>query len=119
MDYVEWLAARNRPREEISGRITKQDARQSARAFRIRAATAVDMKDWQTVLQMLEEGSLLDETASWLLRARAEDALSRTAAARTSVRKALEAAIKTMSLPDALAETDAMGPVGSGQRGSP
>lgn len=109
VDYVEWLAARNRPREEITRRITKQDARQSARAFRIRAATAVEMKDWETVLQMLDEGSLLEETASWLLRARAEDALGRSAAARTSVRKALESAIKTMRLPEALAETDAMG----------
>lgn len=108
VDYAEWLAARNRPREEITRRILMKDARASARAFRVRAESAVELGDWQSVLDMLDGGSLLDEPTSWVLRARAESALGRSAAARTSVRKALQSAMPTMSLPATLAQADEM-----------
>jgi tetratricopeptide (TPR) repeat protein len=108
VDYAEWLAARNRPREEITRRILMKDARASARAFRVRAESAVELGDWQGVLEMLDAGSLLDEPTSWILRARAESALGRKAAARTSLRKALQAAMQTMSLPATLIEADEM-----------
>jgi tetratricopeptide (TPR) repeat protein len=109
VDYAEWLAAHGRPREEITRRITKKDARASARAFRVRAETAAGAEDWQAVMAMLDEGSLLDEPSTWFLRSRAEFALGRESAARTSLRRALQSAIAAKNLPSTLAQADGIG----------
>ncbi|MBU3665817.1 MAG: hypothetical protein FGM15_08085 [Chthoniobacterales bacterium] len=105
--YVSWLAEKNRPREEVLRSVTSREAKHSPEVFRLRADEAVEARDWQEVLRLLDAGSPLDEAASQLLRAKAEAALGRTALAQTALRRAVRASVNSLTLPETLAEVDA------------
>ena len=105
--YAMWLAERKRPRGEILRLVEESDAKHSAEAFQVRANAAVEDKDWMAVLRLLDAGPPVDSATAHLLRARAEDSLTRKALARTSLRRAVRAAAGSRTLPAVLAEVDA------------
>lgn len=106
--YAQWLLSRGLASEVLES-ITVEEARGSRPLFLVRTEALGAAGDWSEMLRVLDAGSPLGECASLLLRARAESALDRGAAAAASWRKAIMAGAKTLQLPEILTQVDETG----------
>lgn len=103
-----WLLDHQAP-EQALDLVRASEAPASREAFLVRADALSARDDWSGLLQLIETGSPLNPAATFLLRARAERGLGRTAAADASLGRALRSSAARLQLPAALAEADALG----------
>jgi hypothetical protein len=103
-----WLLDHQAPEQALDV-VRTDEAPASREAFLVRADALSALADWSGLLHLIEAGSPLNPTATFLLRARSERGLGRTVAADASLGRALRSAAARFQLPAALAEVDALG----------
>jgi hypothetical protein len=107
-DYARWLLGHDLAAEVLES-IKPEEAKVSAVLFLARAEAMASEGAWQDLLALMEAGSPLGESASLLLRARAEQGLDRVGAASASLKRAILSSVSTLQLPEVLAQVDAAG----------
>lgn len=106
--YARWLLDHKRPDDALVF-ARSSDARISRGAFLVRAEALSAKEDWEGLLKLVDAGSPVNETVSFLLRARAERGLGRDAAADSDLRKAIKSSAGRGILPELIAQVDEMG----------
>ena len=105
--YAKWLLDRNRPMEALDF-VRPSEVRGSRGGFLVRAEALSATRDWKTLLAMVNGGSPVNDSVTNILRARAEEGLGRSAAANSSLRKAIRASVARGALAETMAEADRM-----------
>lgn len=105
--YAKWLLDRNRPMEALDF-VRPSEVRGSRGGFLVRAEALSATQDWRTLLAMVNGGSPVNDSVTNILRARAEEGLGRSAAANSSLRKAIRASVPRGALAETMAEVDRM-----------
>lgn len=105
--YAKWLLDRNRPMDALDF-VRPSEVRGSRGGYLVRAEALSATRDWKTLLTMLNSGSPLNDSVTNILRARAEEGLGRSAAANSSLRKAIRASVARGALAETMSEVDRM-----------
>lgn len=109
--YAKWLLDRNRPLDALDF-VRPTEVRGSRGGYLVRAEALSATGDWKTLLDMVNSGSPLSDSVTNLLRARAEEGMGRSSAAKASLRKAIRASVARGALAETMAEVDRMGDQG-------
>ena len=105
--YAKWLLDRNRPADALDF-VRPAEVRGSRGGYLVRAEALSAMQNWTALRDMVSSGSPLNESVTNILRARAEEGLGRSSAARSSLRKAIRASVPRGALAETMAEVDRM-----------
>lgn len=105
--YAKWLLDRNRPADALDF-VRPSEVRGSRGGYLVRAEALSAMQDWKALRDMVNSGSPLNDSVTNILRARAEEGLGRSSAARASLRKAIRASVARGALAETMAEVDRM-----------
>ena len=106
--YAKWLLEKNRPDDALVF-VRPNEVRGSRGGFLVRAEALSAKQDWKSLLAMVDAGSPVNESVTNILRARAEEGLGRSSAAKASLRKAIRASVARNALAETMAEVDRMG----------
>jgi tetratricopeptide (TPR) repeat protein len=105
--YAKWLLDRNRPSDALDF-VRPSEVRGSRGGYLVRAEALSATQDWKALLAMVNSGSPVNDSVTNILRARAEQGLGRSAAANSSLRKAIRASVARGALAETMAEVDRM-----------
>ncbi|MGA0850287.1 MAG: hypothetical protein ACO3RX_10075, partial [Chthoniobacterales bacterium] len=105
--YAKWLLDRNRPSDALDF-VRPSEVRGSRGGYLVRAEALSATQDWKALLAMVNSGSPVNDSVTNILRARAEEGLGRSAAANSSLRKAIRASVARGALAETMAEVDRM-----------
>jgi len=106
--YAKWLLEKNRPDDALVF-VRPNEVRGSRGGFLVRAEALSAKQDWKSLLSMVNAGSPVNDSVTNILRARAEEGLGRSSAAKASLRKAIRASVARNALAETMAEVDRMG----------